>query len=156
VQRTSKRFLENPRRSFASTDIYTCFLYFCLRYMRRVLALTSPILLGLTAGCTTITITTLDGSPPHVERAFGRVSLYVPSARDNATVVSTGGFGAARTPTGFTIGYWNEKLVILSDASSCRTVVWVEDQGHFESIIESIQKSDRDYQSLCIVNGEKK
>ena len=112
-------------------------------------------ILVATNGCTTIHIATLNGEPPRIERRLGLVSIRMPDSADDAVVLATHGFGAARTPTGFTLGFWKERLALFRDPSTCRTVIWVEDQRVFDEIRRSLSNIGQSLHSLCIINGDK-
>ena len=116
----------------------------------------AALALTATSGCTTINISTLDGSPPRVERRLGMVVIRAPDNADDAVVFATSGFGAARTPTGFTLGFWKEQSAIFGNPSVCRTVIWVEDQRVLDAIRRSLSDADQSLNSLCIINGDTK
>lgn len=122
-----------------------------LRMLRTAIA---ALAFTATAACNTIYISTLDGEPPRVERSFGLIVIQTPDKVDAATVMVSHGFGAARTPTGFTVGFWKEQSAIFGDPSACRTVIWVEDKRELSAIRRSLSDTGRSLNSLCIINGD--
>lgn len=114
------------------------------------------IFLALVTGCTTVNIFTTDDSRPTIERSFGKIEVHIAVSDNNASVVSSDGFGILRTPTSFTAGYWRERSAFFTDTSLCKTIIWVEDERQLQAIQESLFNVGHTLNSLCIVNGDKK
>lgn len=124
--------------------------------LHRLGGVMASLVLTLTAGCTTIHITSLNGAPPRIERSLGLVAIRIPENADDAVVTATRGFGAMRTPTGFTFGFWKETSAVFGDQSTCRTVIWVEDRRTLNAIRQSLSDAGQSLSSLCIINGDTK
>lgn len=124
--------------------------------LHRLGGVMASLVLTLTAGCTTIHITSLNGAPPRVERSLGLVAIRIPDNADDAVVIATRGFGAVRTPTGFTFGFWKEKTAVFGDPSTCRTVIWVEDRRTLDVIRQTLSDAGQSLSSLCIIDGDTK
>ena len=125
-------------------------------FLRKLGGVMAALVLTATAGCTTIQISSLNGAPPRIERSLGLVAIRIPDNVDDAVVMATRGFGAVRTPTGFTFGFWREKSAVFGDPSTCRTVIWVEDRRTLNAIRQSLSDAGQSLSSLCIIDGDTK
>jgi hypothetical protein len=155
MQFAAKQFLFGIIRK-PQVSLIPFFSSHCVRpsALRTIRGTITALVLTATAGCTTIYISTHDGGPPRVERSLGLVSIRMPDDAETAAVVVSRGFGAARTPTGFTLGFWKEQAAIFGDPSICRTVVWVEERQALDAIRGSLSDAGGTLDSLCIIDGD--
>lgn len=111
------------------------------------------LLPSLLAGCANVHIHNIGDATTVRHRQFGLISLTLSPGHTGATLVQTSGFGAVRTPTGASIGFWKETLALLGNESDCRAVIWVEDSSQIAEIQRILREAGRSLNNLCIVDG---
>ena len=107
----------------------------------------------LLSACTVVQIHKAGDSAVDVHHLPGLVSIVLTPGDRGAIVLQTAGLGAARTPTGVTLGAWRETAALFGARSDCRTVIWINDVHELAAIDASLLKSGRALDSLCIIRG---
>ena len=87
------------------------------------------MLLAVTSGCTSITVTSGEGSVS-VERRFGLATISVTPA-EQPMLVETRAIGFVNAALGFGAGYVTERLALLPP--ECRLVIWADEGTNLEA-----------------------
>lgn len=111
------------------------------------------VCLPLLGACTVVQIQKSGDAAVDVRHLPGLVSIVLTPGDRGAIVLQTAGLGAARTPTGLTLGAWRETAALFGARSDCRTVIWLSDVHELAAIEASLSKSGRALNSLCIIRG---
>lgn len=111
------------------------------------------VCIPLLAACTVVQIHKSGDAAVDVHYLPGLVSIVLTQGDRGAIVLQTAGLGAARTPTGVTVGAWRETAAFFGARSDCRTVIWLSDAHEFAAVEASLSKSGRALNSLCIIRG---
>lgn len=110
-------------------------------YLNMVLVL----FLVLFTGCTTISITSLDGQTK-IERVFGFASVSV-QPTETPVLVEMISVGFASGPAGYVIGISNQEIAFIPE--SCRVVFWVKDEKEARAV-QHIITSNNGFCSIAV------
>ena len=112
--------------------------------------------LPLTA-CTSVHIHTEGDASARTSYHLGLAIVILDTGRHGALVYRSSGLGAARTPTGTTLGYWKETSALFATESECRTVIWAGSTGQLAEIRRLLAANGGSLATLCFVNtGERR
>lgn len=108
------------------------------------------------AGCTTLHIQAEGDAQVRTSSQWGLVNVALDPGRRGALVFRSSGLGAARTPTGLTLGYWNETSALFAADSECRTVIWADSAEQVAEIRRLLYAQGGSLATLCFINtGER-
>lgn len=85
------------------------------------------LLVAVQAGCTTVYVSSEDGSQLTVTRNFGLtyINSDINTVGKGSLIYKASGLGLLFTPRGGTLGWVEETTALLADASRCQMIVWL-------------------------------
>jgi branched-subunit amino acid ABC-type transport system permease component len=120
----------------------------------RAAACTFAIAVGLSAvsGCTTVHVQQTGDATVRTSHHAGLLTVVLDPGVSGLIVARSRGLGLGRSPTGSTLGWWQETWAGTGAQPGCQAVLWVERVEQVARIQSLLQQQGLALDRICLIN----